>query len=50
MKISCQRRKQDRTLLSLAGLGSVSLRVMSDSRSTEVVRYRCRQVGLSIKP
>jgi hypothetical protein len=50
MKINCQRRKQGHTLLLLAGLDSVSLRVMSGRRSTEVIRCCCRQVVLNSKP
>jgi len=50
MKINCQRRKQDNTLLLLAGFDSVSLRVMSDRRSAGVIRCHCRQVVLNSKP
>jgi hypothetical protein len=49
MKINCQGRKQDHTLLLLAGLDSVSLRVMSGGRSIEVIQCCCRQVVLNSK-
>ena len=46
MKNSCQRRKQDHTLLLLVGVGSVPLEVGVGVAHAEVIQYR-RLFGLS---